>query len=340
MATITALMTTYNASRWVEVSIASILSQTFIDFELLIIDDGSNDRTTQIINSFNDKRIRLISNSGNKGVGVCLDQALSLINTPYIAKVDADDISLPCRFEEQLNYLREHDFDIVKCFLSYFADDECVQSSARFKQFKSHKERLINSVSQPNDIARTLLDWPCFPHTTYFAKTEPLQRVGYPHLRMFEDYVLFLRLLNAGYNFGCVEKPLVNMRISDFSVTASLSKWDLEQGLSFVVDEKWNRLSQCLSNKSLYIFGTGQIARAFARLITERKIGIEGFVEKTTTKKVLNSDGIIAPIISLEDYLALSHSVLVIAAQPVREELIEILEGKMLQKNRDFFILA
>ena len=72
MATVTALMTTFNASRWVGASIASVLSQTYKDFELLIIDDGSSDNTTDVINSFDDARIKLVANSQNKGVGYCL----------------------------------------------------------------------------------------------------------------------------------------------------------------------------------------------------------------------------------------------------------------------------
>lgn len=340
MATVTALMTTYNASRWVGASIASVLSQTYEDFELLIIDDGSTDNTTDVINSFGDARIKLVANSQNKGVGYCLNQALSLVNTPYIAKVDADDISSSTRFQEQINYLEEGGFDLVKCFLSYFPDNEKVRDSARFKQFKAKKEGLLNSVYEPSAIQKTLLDWPCFPHTTYFAKTTSLQKVGYPCLRMFEDYVLFLRLLNAKAKFGCVEKVLVNMRVSDASTTASLSARDLEQGLSLVVEEKWSRLSHCISGKSLFVFGTGQMAKAFARIMVRLGITVKGFVETSPTQDIVTDNGTKTPVISLDNYMAVSQAALVVAAQPVREELTEFLESENLHNGQDFLILA
>lgn len=340
MALITALMTTYNASKWVKTSIESILSQTYDDFELLIVDDGSTDSTIDIVNSFSDSRITLVANKSNRGVGHCLDQALSLVNTPYIAKVDADDVSLPTRFEEQLSYLEQSGLDIVKCFLSYFADDEKVQNSTRFKQFKATKEGLLNSVTQPSTIESTLLDWPCFPHTTYFAKTVAVRKAGYPHLRMFEDYVLFLRLLNAKAKFGCVEKVLVNMRVSDASTTASLSARDLEQGLSLVVEEKWSRLSHCISGKSLFVFGTGQMAKAFARIMVRLGITVKAFVETSPTQDLVTDNGTKLPVISLANYMAVSQAALVVAAQPVREELTEFLESEKLRNGQDFLILA
>ena len=97
-------MTTYNAEKWVDEAIQSILQQTASDFEFLIIDDGSSDNTVSQIKSYNDSRIRLIAHCDNKGVGARLDEALDMINTPFIAKVDADDISEPGRFEKQLSY--------------------------------------------------------------------------------------------------------------------------------------------------------------------------------------------------------------------------------------------
>lgn len=340
MPLVTALMTTYNASRWVEDTITSILNQTFDDFEFLIIDDASTDDTVETIRRFSDSRIKLIANSRNRGVGHCLNQALSFVKTPYVAKVDADDISVPTRFEEQLRFLVENEFDIVKSYLSYFADDAKVQVSERFNQFKNKKEVLLNDIRHPHDIEATLLDWPCFPHTTYFGKADLIKKVGYPSLRMFEDYVLFLRLLKGGYKFGCVEKVLVNMRVSNSSITASLSENALGEGLSCVVDEKWNRLSLGLQGKSLFVFGTGQMAKAFARIMIGRGVNVSGFVESSPIAETVNVGNDAFPILTLKLFLAKTNAFLVIAAQPVREEISTLLRERNLSNSHDFFVLA
>src|SRR5690554_6430606 len=115
MAKITALMTTYNSATHVSETIDSILNQSSTDFEFLIIDDGSEDNTVSVIKSYKDSRIRLIECLDNQGVGARLSQALSEVKTPYIAKVDSDDISHPERFVKQLNYLEQNShLDIVK----------------------------------------------------------------------------------------------------------------------------------------------------------------------------------------------------------------------------------
>src|ERR1700761_7286076 len=93
---ITVLMPAYNAGKYIAEAIASVLGQTFGDFELLIVNDGSTDDTLDIINSFDDKRIRVISQP-NQGVAAALNTGLKHAKAEYIARFDADDICLPQR---------------------------------------------------------------------------------------------------------------------------------------------------------------------------------------------------------------------------------------------------
>ncbi len=87
---VTVLMPAYNAEKYIAEAISSILKQSFTDFELLIVNDGSTDDTERIINSFNDNRIVLI-NQVNKGVSSALNVGLAHSNTPYIVRFDADE---------------------------------------------------------------------------------------------------------------------------------------------------------------------------------------------------------------------------------------------------------
>ena len=102
---ISVIMPVYNAQKTLRASLNSILSQTFQDFELVIIDDGSTDSCLDILSSYNEKRIRLISLGSNHGLIYSLNLAISLSTGEYIARQDADDISHPTRLERQVYYL-------------------------------------------------------------------------------------------------------------------------------------------------------------------------------------------------------------------------------------------
>jgi len=106
---ISVLMPVYNAQKYIKVALESILNQTFTDFEFIIINDGSSDESLKIIEGYalQDARIKVV-NRENKGLIKTLNEGLKLAKGKYIARMDADDISLPLRFERQLQYLEEH----------------------------------------------------------------------------------------------------------------------------------------------------------------------------------------------------------------------------------------
>jgi len=104
--TITVLMPAYNAGSYIREAIVSILEQTYTDFELLIVNDGSTDNTISVVMSFNDPRIVLV-NKDHHGIAAALNTGLRLCDTYYIARFDADDICMPDRLEKQFNFLIE-----------------------------------------------------------------------------------------------------------------------------------------------------------------------------------------------------------------------------------------
>lgn len=108
MIDISVILPVYNAADYLAEAIESILNQSFQNFELLIINDGSTDNSKEIINSFSDARIRSIDNNGNKGLIYTLNRGIEESIGAYIARMDADDIALPKRFEIQFNYMEQH----------------------------------------------------------------------------------------------------------------------------------------------------------------------------------------------------------------------------------------
>ncbi|TYQ26992.1 glycosyltransferase [Pseudanabaena sp. UWO311] len=105
MPKVTVLMPVYNAADYIKESIDSILNQTFDDFEFLIFNDGSTDNSGHIVRSYDDERIRFYDSNQNKGYVYHLNHGIEIAKGEYIARMDADDISLPKRFEKQVSFM-------------------------------------------------------------------------------------------------------------------------------------------------------------------------------------------------------------------------------------------
>ncbi len=105
---VTVLLPVYNGARFLRQAIDSVLSQTWKDFELLVVNDGSTDGTAAILESYSDPRIRILSNVQNIGLTLSLNKGLQSARGEYIARIDADDIALPIRLEKQVSYLDQH----------------------------------------------------------------------------------------------------------------------------------------------------------------------------------------------------------------------------------------
>lgn len=102
------IMPIYNVELYIGKAIESVLYQTFEDFEFIIIDDGSTDKTYDIISAYHDKRIIIIRNQINKGLAKCLNQGFLIAKAEYIIRMDGDDICKPERFSKQIQFMLEH----------------------------------------------------------------------------------------------------------------------------------------------------------------------------------------------------------------------------------------
>jgi glycosyltransferase involved in cell wall biosynthesis len=181
---ISILMSVYNSPTFLSDAINSILSQTFEDFEFLIIDDGSNDQTSKILGVQNDKRIRIITNHHNIGLTHSLNKLLKLAQGEYIARMDADDISLPRRLEYQVDFLDKHpDTGLVGC--NYYEIDE---NDNVIKDCKPPSENLV--------LKWSLLFQNAFCHSATMFRQQCLSQAGNydEQLSYAQDYDLWLRI--------------------------------------------------------------------------------------------------------------------------------------------------
>lgn len=181
---VSVIMPVYNGEKYLQEAIDSILNQTFGDFEFIIINDGSTDKTLEIIKSYSDPRIRVISQE-NKGIIHSLNKGISESRGKYIARMDADDISLPDRFKRQSDFLE--------------ANPEIGLLGTTFAIQIDKKIKCIAAVLlQDSDLRRQLLYKCPFGHgTVMFRKNleTGLNGLWYsPSEKHVEDYELWSRI--------------------------------------------------------------------------------------------------------------------------------------------------
>lgn len=215
MPKVTVFMPVYNTEKYIKRSIESILNQRFKDFELLIIDDGSTDNSVNIIRSFKDSRIRLIQNSGNKGLPYTRNEGLKYSMGKYIAIMDSDDIAYINRLEEQVKVLEDNEKISV------------VTSNERV----FYKRVPIKTVKRNTDerFLRLLLIFEnCIGNTTVMFKKECLNGLIYnSNYFVCQDYKFWVDLSKYN-NFTSVNKVLMKYRTGHNNITKRSKQNKLE----------------------------------------------------------------------------------------------------------------
>ncbi len=202
---ITVLMPVYNCANFVSEAVESILSQTYTDFEFIIIDDCSTDKTVNIIKSYTDTRIRLIEKPRNTGYTYSLNLGLEMAKGKYIARMDGDDISLPLRFEKQVAFL-ENNIDVVLCGTALKIIDS---------------DRVIRYPEFHDDIKVQLLRHNCIGHPSVMLRKSILNKNSLIYnigKEPAEDYDLWTKLVFFG-KFYNLPEVLLFYRQHDMQVS-------------------------------------------------------------------------------------------------------------------------
>lgn len=200
---ISVLMSCYNAERWLHEAIDSVLNQTFKNFELILVDDGSTDETWNIIKSYRVRDARIVTISkNNTGLADSLNVGIAQARGVWIARLDADDLSATTRLDEQRNYVHDHP-DIVLLGSGFVEIDEHGKKVLTHKYPSDHRA-LVRHLEYSKRF---------FPHSSAFYRTDIVRQVGgYNHrIRRAEDLRLWLELSTRG-TIACLSGPLVNIR--------------------------------------------------------------------------------------------------------------------------------
>lgn len=206
--TISVLLPVYNGQAYLKQAIDSILNQSYQDFELVIVNDGSSDGSLELISSYADKRIVLI-NQENTGLPGALNRAIDEAKGEYLARHDQDDISSPTRFKEQLHLMETKHLDFCGCNIVM------MDGSGKLMQG-------INMPTTPDLITITMACTVPFAHGSVMMRKSFLDQhaLRYRPGSSTEDYELWCEAYCMGAHFGNVDKALFHYR--DFS--SSLSK--------------------------------------------------------------------------------------------------------------------
>lgn len=194
-------------------AIESILNQTYQDFEFIIIlDYPDNEMHKNVISSYMEKdfRIKFYINEKNMGLTASLNRALSLASGEYIARMDADDISLPDRFAKQMEYIAKNDYDLIGGITQMIDEDGNVIYS-------------IAKVPQDfNKIKKALKYGQCIAHPTWLGKKEVFDSLsGYRNMPLCEDYDFTLRAVLKGFKISNLNETVLKYRMTSNSISRS-----------------------------------------------------------------------------------------------------------------------
>lgn len=206
---VSVVMPTYNAETHLSKAIDSILAQTFDDFEFLIIDDNSTDRTREIIKSYNDKRIRLIDGCcKGGGLAAALNHGIREAKSEYIARMDADDTSLPTRFGKQVAYMDEHrDVTVLGSWQEHLHENGKVEYI--HAPFAKNEELMISFAFEPSVCHSTVMLRRCdiIENKFFYLEGSPC-----------EDGELWMRIIKT-HKFATIQEVLGKYLLSENSIT-------------------------------------------------------------------------------------------------------------------------
>lgn len=240
MTKVSILMPVYNAEQYVAEAIDSILSQSYRDWELIIINDGSTDSSESIITQYEDSRIYYIKNPVNLRLIKTLNKGIDYCHGEYIARMDADDVALPDRLKEQVEFLDSH-ADYLMCGTNAIVIDNDGNKTGKIKNLPDNDFLQINMLFSPP-----------FIHPSVMIRREVLKENRYDEeYKHVEDYELWCRIANLG-KIANLNKDLLLYRWHDSNVSV-LNNEVQEELKDRVICNQLNSLNIQPTKEELYL---------------------------------------------------------------------------------------
>ena len=274
---ISIIMSTYKEEEnLLRESIESILNQTYKDFEFIIIlDHPENDLHKRIIEKYSkiDNRIRFFVNEKNIGLTGSLNRGLSLAKGEYIARMDADDISLPYRLERQLEYIKKNQYDLIGGITQMIDED-------------GNSIYSIQKVPTDfNKIKKALRYGQCIAHPTWLGRKEVFDYLnGYRNIPFCEDFDFTLRVVLNGFKISNLNETVLKYRMTKNSISRN-NLYDHYLYMKYITNEYSNGNIASVENAKEYV--KNHLNKKNAEKYLEANVIFNRMLQEMTDKKII-----------------------------------------------------
>ncbi len=347
MPEVSVLLPCFNAERFLASGLGSLFAQTYSDFEIIAIDDGSEDETGNLLEEAagQDPRVRILRQS-HQGIAAALRAGTELARGSLIARMDADDLSHRDRLMLQVKYLSENpETDLVSSRIRMFPREKLTEGLLRY-------ENWVNGVLSHDEILRDLFVESPLPHPSVVIRHDALDRVsGYRDVGWPEDYDLWMRMARRGCRFAKVPEVLLEWR--DWPGRASRVDERFRAESFHALKEHYLLETHLAGCRPFGIWGAGPIGKGWARALIERGRQVRYFIDldpRKIGKKIHD-----ALVVSPSDLERLRDTFVLVAVgalsrhrtettedrwMPARDEIREQLEDAGFEERRDFICIA
>jgi len=259
-----------NGLPFLDEAVESVLAQTLVDWELVVIDDGSTDGSAEALDAHaaRDRRLRVLHRPA-AGVAVALCQAVEAASTPLLARMDADDVSAPDRLERQVGWLEAHpEVDLLACRAGSIGGGSGTQRLFDWQNGLLTHEQMMDDL---------FVDAP-FPHDAVVMRAEAYRRVGgYRDLPWPEDFDLWHRLARCGARFA--KLPDVLLRVRDHPERVTRTRPEGSQPAMLRARVHHLLVGPLAARPSVVVWGAGQVGKRMVRALQAEGLDVAAIVD-------------------------------------------------------------
>lgn len=325
-----------NAAATLPAAVASIRAQTWPDWELIVVDDGSTDATPQILAALAREERRLaVVRQPHAGIVAALNAGLARARGRFIARLDADDVSHLDRLTEQVGFLERHpEIGLVSCLVEFGGDARASEGFAR------HVAWLNSVVTREAIVLNRFVESPV-AHPSVLFRRELLAAHGtYRDGAFPEDYELWLRWLERGVWFAKVPRALLTWSDSPTRLTRSDPRYSVAAFYAVKAPFLARAVQASLDGRAVWVWGAGRVTRGRARWLENAGLAVRGFIDVDPKKWGRHRDGrrVVGPeaVPNPEQALIIA----LVAKRGARELIRAHLRSRRYEEGRDFWVAA
>ncbi|SIO41982.1 glycosyltransferase [Halodesulfovibrio marinisediminis] len=333
---VSVVMPVYNGAKTLNTAVDSILAQTFTDFELIIIDDGSTDFTLEVINGYvaQDERVRGFT-IPHSGVAAAANFGLSKTRARLIARMDADDYSMPERLAQQVSYMHGHpEIGILGTCVEFGGNRNTAGGYARYVDW-------TNTLLEPEEISLRRFQEAPFAHPSTMYRAELVERYGgYKLGNLPEDYELWLRWMALGIKAAKLQEKLVVWNDPPNRLSRTGEQCTVENFYKmkspYLADWLHNYVSP---EKNIYVIGAGKTSRQRALLLEQSGVVIKGWIDIDPNKigNIVNGKRVVSRAILDQKHC---FSVAYLGGHDANEQLEEFMQTKGYTLGEDYILAS